>query len=245
MPHFFITTGDVKQDIITVSDKENFHHIAKVLRAKKGENLLLVDENRTQYKVLIENVGSNSITTKVVASQKANNYLGLQLYLAQSVLKTDAQNLVVQKASELGLKGIVPYVSDNSVIKESVAQAKIEKWQKIANEAVKQCERADFLTVESLTKLEEILENPDFQVKIACVERDCVTSLKTCLQSIKIAPDTKIAVIIGPEGGYSARELDLLNQSDAHKVTLGKMILRAETAVVSALSNIIYELEND
>lgn len=245
MPHFFITTGDVKQDIITVSDKENFHHIAKVLRAKKGENLLLVDENRTQYKVLIENVGSNSITTKVVESKKANNYLGLQLYLAQSVLKTDAQNLVVQKASELGLKGIVPYVSDNSVIKESVAQAKIEKWQKIANEAVKQCERADFLTIENLTKLEKILENPDFQVKIACVERDCKTSLKACLQSIKIAPDTKIAVIIGPEGGFSARELDLLNQSDVHKVTLGKMILRAETAVVSALSNIIYELEND
>ena len=71
MPHFFISTSDINQDIITVSDKENFHHIVKVLRAKIGETLLLVDENQTQYKVVVKSIDSKSITTKVVEISKS------------------------------------------------------------------------------------------------------------------------------------------------------------------------------
>lgn len=246
MPHFFISTSDINQDIITISDNENFHHIAKVLRAKIGETLLLVDENRTQYKVEVKSIEKKSITTKVVETTKSDNILGLQLYLAQSVLKTDAQNLVVQKATELGIKGIIPLITDNSVIKPSVVHDKISKWQKIANEAVKQCERVDFLEIKNAMSLKEILESDDFNIKIACVEREAPQSLKACLQELKDkSKDAKIAVIIGPEGGFSAKEMEILKHAGIHSVSLGKLILRAETAVISALSNIIYELVND
>ncbi len=246
MPHFFITTKDVNADIVTISDKENYHHIAKVLRAKVGECLTLVDENRTQYKVVIENINSKSITTKVVEVSKSNHLLNLRLYLAQSVLKTDAQNFVIQKATELGVKGIIPFVSDNSVIKESVADSKISKWQKIANEAVKQCERSDFPCIENLSSLSQILNSSDYDIKIACVERCTDGTLKSCLKKIKDYKDKKIVVIIGPEGGFSAGELRLLNEAeDVYKASLGKLILRAETAVISALSGVIYELEQD
>ena len=246
MPQFFITTNDINKDIIRISDKENFHHIAKVLRAKIGETLILIDENRTQYRVIIQNIDSCSITTKVVDSKKSNHTLDIQLYLAQSVLKTDAQNLVIQKATELGVKGIYPLITDNCVIKSSVVDAKIDKWQKIANEAVKQCERADFPKVFDKTDLKNFINDKNFDIKIACVERDDKLTLKKCLREIKIAPNSKIAVIVGPEGGFSAKELSMLNQqNDIYKVTLGKMILRAETAVINVLSNIIYELEND
>ena len=246
MPHFFITTKDINGDKIIISDKENFHHIAKVLRAKSGETLLLVDENRTQYKAVIENIDTSIITTKVVEQSKSNHILDLQLYLAQSVMKTDAQNLVIQKATELGVKGIIPFVSDNSVIKSSVVDLKINKWQKIANEAVKQCERPDFPVIEKRSSLREILNSSDYDIKIACVERCTDSTLKTCLKNIKDYKDKKIVVIIGPEGGFSAGELSLLQEAeDVYKASLGKLILRAETAVISALSNIIYELEQD
>lgn len=245
MPHFFITTSDIKQDIITVSDKENFHHIAKVLRAKIGETLLLVDENQTQYKVVIKNINANTITTKVVETSKNSHSLSLELYLAQSVLKTDAQNFVIQKATELGLKGIIPIISDNCVIKESVAHDKIKKWQKIANEAVKQCERTDFPQIYSPTKLQDIIDTDDYQIKIACVERSTKQSLKACLQNLNNVQNKKILVIIGPEGGFSAKEINMLEHANLHKVSLGNLILRAETAVISALSNVIYELEHD
>lgn len=246
MPHFFISSNDKNQDIITISDKENFHHIARVLRAKIGETLVLIDENQTQYKVVVQNISKNTITTKVVESQKSNHILNLQLYLAQSVLKTDAQNFVIQKATELGVKGIIPLTSDNCVVKTSVIDAKIDKWQKIANEAVKQCERSDFPEIKNRTTLAEFLKNTDYDIKIACVERGENSSLKACLQSLKPDKDAKIALIIGPEGGFSAAEIELLKQDKSiYKVSLGKLILRAETAVVSALSNTIYELENE
>lgn len=246
MPHFFISQKDVNNDKITISDKENFHHIAKVLRIKIGETLLLVDENQTQYEVVVEEINSKAITTKVVDVSKSNHKLDLSLYLAQSVLKTDAQNLVVQKATELGVKGVIPFVSDNSVIKESVADAKIEKWQKVANEAVKQCERVDFPVIQKRSTLKQIIESKDFDIKIACVERCQQLGLKSCLKNIDMSKNPKIVVIIGPEGGFSARELELLNNDkQVYKVSLGKLILRAETAVISALSNVIYELEQD
>lgn len=246
MPHFFISSNDKNQDIISISDKENFHHIVKVLRAKIGETLVLIDENQTQYKVVIENISKNTITTKVVESQKSNHSLNLQLFLAQSVLKTDAQNLVIQKATELGVKGIFPLSSDNCVIKSSVIDEKITKWQKIANEAVKQCERTDFPVIEKRTLLKEFINSKDFDIKIACVERGNFSSLKACLRSIKVNKKAKIAIIIGPEGGFSAAELSMLEKDKTiYKVSLGKLILRAETAVINALSNVIYELEND
>lgn len=246
MPHFFISSSDKKQDIITISDKDNFHHIARVLRAKIGETLVLIDENQTQYKVIVENISKNAITTKVVESTKSNHKLNLQLFLAQSVLKTDAQNFVIQKATELGVKGIIPLTSDNCVVKASVIDAKIDKWQKIANEAVKQCERTDFPEIKGRTTLADFLKNTDYNIKIACVERGENSSLRACLQSLKPAPNDKIALIIGPEGGFSAAELELLEHDHSvYKVSLGKLILRAETAVVSALSNTIYELEHE
>jgi len=245
MPHFFITTSDVNKDIITISDKENFHHIAKVLRAKIGETLLLVDENQTQYKVEIKKLDSKAITTKVIEISKSNHSLNLELYLAQSVLKTDAQNLVIQKATELGVKGIIPVISDNCVIKESIVHDKIAKWQKIANEAVKQCERTDFPEILSPTKLKDIIKSDDYQIKIACIERSTTQTLKACLQNLNEFQNKKILVIIGPEGGFSANEINLLEHANVYKVSLGNLILRAETAVISALSNVIYELEHD
>lgn len=246
MPQFFISSSDRNADIITISDKENFHHIARVLRAKVGETLLLVDENQIQYKVLVKNIDSKTITTKVVDCAKSNHTLGLRLYLVQSVLKSDAQNLVIQKATELGVKGIIPIVTDNTVIKPSIADTKSDKWQKIANEAVKQCERADFPFVQKRMTLEDIIDSHDFDIKIACVERSQDLTLKACLKKQKINKTSKIALIIGPEGGFSAREFTLLNsRNDIFKVSLGNLILRAETAVITALANVIYELEND
>ena len=258
MPHFFISSKDINSDIAVITDSKNYHHIARVLRAKTGEMLTLIDENQTQYKVVIEKIDSKSITTKVAAAQKSSHYLNLQLILVQGVLKNDAQNLVVQKATELGvpriipiltelgIKEIVPVITDNCVIKQSTAAQKSAKWQKIANEAAKQCERSDYLKVLPAVSLDDIINSSDYDIKIACVERTQKLPMKACLRNIKVNSDDKIAVIIGPEGGFSARELQLLEHAgDIYKVSLGNLILRAETAAITALSNVIYELEDD
>lgn len=245
MPHFFIGTKDINNDLICISDDANFHHLVRVLRIKIGETLYLIDENGIQYKTEVIEISSHTITTKVVEKYKSNHSLNLNLYLAQSVLKTDAQNLLIQKATELGVKGIIPFISDNCVIKENVADSKTDKWQKIADEASKQCERADRPVIFKLNSLKEILENQEYKIKIACIERSQDTTLKNFLQNHNEFKKEKILVIVGPEGGFSAKEIKMFEQYRLPKVSIGKLILRAETAVIKALSNVIYEWEDE
>lgn len=245
MPHFFIQKKDITDNKIKITEKSTFHHLSRVLRVKSGEKLLLVDENQTQYDTRICNITTEFIEAEIVKTSQANHSLKLNLYLAQAVLKNDAQNFVIQKSTELGVKGIIPICTDNCVLKESVIDSKIEKWQKIANEAVKQCERTDLPTVFERKTLEELFESDEYKIKLMCVERSDKVRMKNILENIKINDEDKILVIIGPEGGFSQRELELAEAFNLPKISLGNLILRAETAAICALSNIIYELENE
>ena len=243
MPHFFIKTADISGDGIKITEKATLHHLLRVMRLKTGEKLLLTDENQTSYTAEVREISQKCIICKILAREKANHFLKTEIYLAQGVLKSDAQAFVIQKATELGVKGIYPVLTDNTVVKASVIDAKIEKWNKYALEAVKQCERTDIPTVFGRTSLKNLLESGEFTTIIACVERTQEKTLKEALKSIK--NHGKILVIIGPEGGFSKEETELFKKYKIFRVSLGKLILRAETAVISALSNIIYELENE
>lgn len=242
MPHFFISQNSITDNIITILEKENYNHIARALHVKTGEKLLLVDEEQIQYETIVEKITSNSISAKITQFYKSPRILPIKLYLAQAVLKKEAQADAIQKACELGIKGIYPMISDNCTIKKSYVSDKIEKYNKLSYEASKQCERPDIAPVFDVCTLESMLENNDFDIKIACVEKYAQTTLKSYLNGLKPAKDAKILVIIGPEGGFSEREFDMLKTSKIPMVSLGNLILRADTAVVAALSNIIYGL---
>jgi len=242
MPHFFIDQNSITDNVITISDKENYNHIARSLHVKTGEKLLLVDENRTQYETVVDKITSSFISAKIIKSYMSKRVLPINLYLAQVVLKKEAQTDAVQKACELGVKGIYPLISDNCTIKKSYISEKIDKYNKLSYEASKQCERPDIAPVYDVCTLESMLESKDFDIKIACVEKYAQTSLKSFLNTIKPEKNARILVIIGPEGGFSEREFDLLKASKIPMVSLGNLILRADTAVVAALSNVIYGL---
>ncbi len=243
MPHFFIKTADINGDEIKITDKPTLHHLSRVMRLKTGEKLLLTDENQTSYTAEVLEITPKCIISKILKREKADHFLKTQLYLAQGVLKSDAQAFVIQKATELGVKGIYPLLTDNTVVKPAVIDAKIEKWNKYALEAVKQCERTDIPAVFGRTTIIQLLESGEFASVIACVERSQDETLKKALKNVK--NEGKILVIIGPEGGFSKEETELLKNYEIHRVSLGKLILRAETAAISALSNIIYELEDE
>ena len=241
MPHFFINSKSYNNGKITISDKENFNHIARALHSKVGETLLLIDENKIQYETKIEEIKSGTIIANVETSYKSSRTLPLNLYLAQVAIKKEAQADIIQKACELGVKGIYPLVSDNCTIKKSYVKEKIEKYNKLSYEASKQCERPDVADVFEPRELDEILKSEDFDTKIVCVEKYAKTSLKTYLKNKKLPPNSKILVIIGPEGGFSEREFNLMKKLNLPMVSLGNLILRADTAVVTALSDVIYE----
>ena len=244
MPHFFINSKDVNNDKIVISDKDNYQHIAKSLRIKKGENLLLIDENQIQYETVVVEVTSKEVTVHIENSYKSNRNLNFGLYLAQSPLRSDAQSIVIEKATELGTKGVYPIITDNCAINKIIVEKKIPKWQKIMYEASKQCERAAVPTCFEMSSLKDLCSSNKFDKIIAFCERRTDLTLKQFVAYNPIMPDENILIIIGPEGGFSDDEFKLFEDNEIPMLTLGNLILKAETAVIVALGNIIYEFNN-
>ena len=242
MPHFFIESKNVIDNFATISDSENYRHIARALRARIGENLLLIDENQIQYETIIKEINSSEIVCEIKNSYPSKRDLEFDLYLAQSPLRSDAQLTIMEKATELGARGVYPIITDNCALNKSVLEKKHEKWQKVMYEASKQCERAKVPTCFDPTTLEKVLEK-DFDKVLVLAERSTEISFKEYLRKNPIKKDEKVLVIIGPEGGFSQKEFDYFRSKSLPLISLGDLILKAETAVIVTLGDIVYEFE--
>ena len=239
MPHFFIDSKNITNNKIIISDKENFSHIVKSLRTKIGENILLIDENRIQYEGVVSDIGKISVDIDIKKSYPSKRFLKFNLTLAQSPLNSNSQATVIEKATELGADNIYPVYTDNCAVKKSVLDNKIEKWQKIMYEASKQCERAYVPKCHNLTTLKDII-NMDFDKVLAFVEHSAKQNLKDYLAKNPIKENENVLVIIGPEGGFSKKEFELFESNNKiQMLSLGDLILKADTAVVAALGNIV------
>lgn len=240
MPHFFIKKDSIKDGKAVVSDNENYRHIARSLRARTGEKLLLIDEDQIQYETKIEEITPKEIVCTIEKFYPSKRDLGFDLYLAQSPLRSDAQLIIMEKATELGVRGVYPVITDNCALAKSVTEKKREKWQRVMYEASKQCERAKIPECFEIGTLKEVLER-DFDKVLVMAECSTEISLKEYLTQNPIGKNEKILVVIGPEGGFSEKEFDFFRSKNLPLITLGDLILKAETAVTVTLGNIVYE----
>ena len=240
MPHFFIDKNNVSENTVLITDAENYRHIARSLRARVGEKLLLIDNNQIQYETVIEKINNNEIQCRIEKSYPSKRDLDFDLYLAQSPLRSDAQLTIMEKSTELGVRGVYPIITDNCAVQQSVAEKKQEKWQRVMYEASKQCERAKIPTCFNPAGIQDINEN-DFDRIIVFGERSTQISLKNYLEQNPIKKGEKFLVIIGPEGGFSQNEFEYFKQKNFPVISLGDLILKAETAVIIGLGDIIYE----
>ena len=244
MPHFFIKSNQISDNKISITDKENYIHIARALRARAGESLLLIDENQIQYETTILQITNSEILAEIDKSYPSKRFLDFELYLAQSTLRSDAQGLLVEKATELGVSRIYPILTDNCAVNKSVAEKKVPKWQKIMYEASKQCERAVVPECFEVSTIEKVIAENHFDKIIVFCERIADKTIRDSFKENPIKKGEKVLVIIGPEGGFSQKEFDYFAKSNFEMLTLGNLILKADTAVVVALGNIIYEYTN-
>ena len=242
MPHFFIESKNKEKDLITINDTENYRHIAKALRARVGEKLLLIDENQIQYETIIKNITSSEIICEIQNSYPSTRDLDFDLYLAQSPLRSDAQLTIMEKATELGVRAVYPIITDNCALNKSILEKKHEKWQKVMYEASKQCERAIVPTCFEPTTLEKVLKE-NFDKILVLAERSTEISLKQYLAQNPIKKGEKVLAIIGPEGGFSQNEFTYFKSKNLPLISLGNLILKAETAVIVTLGDIIYEYQ--
>lgn len=238
MPHFFIDSNNKTDNKIVISDADNYRHIARSLRARCGEKLLLIDENQIQYETKISEINSKEVICEIEKSYLSKRDLEFDLFLAQSPLRSDAQLTVMEKATELGVRGVYPVFTDNCALRVN----KQEKWQKVMFEASKQCERAKIPTCFAPTTFEDILQK-DFDKIIVLAERSTEKSLKQYLSENPTKKGERILAIIGPEGGFSQKEFDFFKSKNLPLISLGDLILKAETAVIVTLGDIVYEYQ--
>lgn len=244
MPKFFVKDNQVKEDIIVI-ENEDVNHIKNVLRMKKDEELqVCVIPKGINYKVKIDSIDKN-ITCKIIEKIEETTESNVDITIFQGVPKFEKMELIIQKNTEIGVKKIVPVMMERTVVKlnSKDMSKKIERWNKIAEIAAKQSGRDIIPEITNIIKVKDIPEN-EFDIVLVAYENEKKTTLKEELLKLSKENKYKIAIVIGPEGGISENEITLLKEKKARFVSLGKRILRTETAGIVMASNILYELEN-
>ena len=224
---------------ITGSDA---HHLMHVMRAKAGQEVTVVDDEGSVARMEMTAFREDAVTLVLKERLAANNESPLELVLAQCLLKADKMDYVVQKAVELGVTEIVPVKSHNCVVRYDAkkAAARQQRWQKIAEEAAKQCGRTALTEVSAIVDMSTLLQNfggEDTEI-VFCYENEDETTVKSCLQGAK---GKRLVLLIGPEGGFTLDEAQAVQEAGGKAVTLGPRILRAETAAVAAVTVAQYE----
>lgn len=244
MSRFFVDAADVGEKNILIRSKEDIRHIGKVLRLKEGSIIEVSDSAQWEYTAEILFAGEDGVEAKILDKQKFAREPQIQVTLFQGIPKQSKMETIVQKSVELGVSSIVPVFMERTVVVDKGNfSKKRDRWQKIASEAVKQCRRGIIPEIGREVKFAQMKEQlKAFDLILFPYENETGRTMKDCLQNLQEKPG-RVALIIGPEGGFSDKEADELKTLGAECVSLGKTILRTETAGPAALAMVMYELE--
>lgn len=211
---------------------------------KAGEKIGLFDEAGGKYQAVIQTLSKREVTVRILEKMPAKVSRG-SLKLGQAILKRDKMELVIQKAAELGIYSLHPFLSSRTVVKLERGD-KRDRWQKIAEEAAKQCGRGSRMKVDLPVSFDDLLKNLNADLKLVFWEEggEPIRDFFRKRGAASSAPAATILTLIGPEGGFSSEEVEAAKQAGFVCLSLGSRILRAETAAIAVGTLIQYELEN-
>lgn len=242
MPRFFVLPEKVCDGIITI-DTEDVGHIRRVLRLGEGDKIEVCDTTGFDYEAEISEISEKSVICKVLSSKKSDTESDIKVTLYQGVPKGSKMDYIIEKTTELGVFRIVPVMMSRCVVKlegEKAERKKQERWQKISVAAAKQSGRGIIPEITMpMSFLEAVSDMKKNELVLAPYECESTRKLRPVLEENKNAKS--IAIMIGPEGGFDPKEIDELTNSGIKTVTLGKRILRTETAGEATLAMIMYE----
>lgn len=246
MSKFFVKPEQIKNDNIII-DGDDVNHILNVLRMKKDDEIQVCNQvTGENYKARIMQYSKNEIECKIEEKIGKSTESNVHITLFQGIPKFEKMEFIIQKNTEVGVNNIVPVIMERTVVKldEKVASKKLDRWQKIAEIAAKQSMRDIIPNVKSIIKTKEI-DVDMYDVVLVAYENEEHNMLKAELKKLESQnkQEYNIAIVIGPEGGISEKEIELLDEKNVKFVSLGKRILRTETAGLVMAGNILYELE--
>ena len=274
MSRFFVEPQQVGLNTITIEDAGDLRHMRKVLRLQPGDEVDISDGQMWEYRTRIDVLDADSAQLTILDKQSFAAEPSVEITLYQGIPKQGKMETIIQKCVELGVYRIVPVFMDRTVVVDKGNFGKkVERWQKVSAEAVKQCRRGIIPKVTQAQRMPQVLEEltpaddttPGMGATPGCYdlvlipyENEQGTTLKDVLReagassaqavsgaSSAIEPSglRRIAVLIGPEGGFSEAEVAAVTAAGGKSVTLGKTTLRTETAGMAAIAMIMYELE--
>ena len=241
MHRFFIPKPFKQEMQITGQDA---HHIIDVLRMGSGDQIQIVSDDGISFLGVIAAVSTNTVTVSVKEILRETHEPDVRISLLQGLAKGEKMELIIQKAVEIGVADIFPVSMVHSVVllDRSKAEKKVERWRKIAEAAAKQSKRDVIPAVHEVMTLGQVLQKEKWDLLLVAYESENQISLKEALQAHKEAKT--IGVIIGPEGGLSNEEVEAAKKCGGIAVSLGRRILRTETAGLVAATAILYETDN-
>ncbi|TCN24655.1 16S rRNA (uracil(1498)-N(3))-methyltransferase [Mesobacillus foraminis] len=246
MQRYFVTrpAEDGKYEIL----EDDFHHIVRVMRMKTGDQIICVNPNGASALCEIAEITSEKAVANVVKWIEESSELPVRMTIASGLPKGDKLEWIIQKGTELGAFGFVPFIAARSVVKwdEKKSVKKLERWQKIAKEAAEQSHRSSIPEVHAPLTFKALLKiAPDFQYKLIAYEEEARKGEASALADIfgQAKQNESILCVFGPEGGLTEGEVDSLKEAGFVSCALGPRILRTETAPLYTLSAASYHFE--
>lgn len=217
---------NISGDIVTVSDKNDINHLKNSFRLKEGDIFRAVD-GEFEYICKVISLDKKEIVSEILEKNEDRFSTDVKVDAAVGVLKNDKMDLTIQKLTEIGVNRIIPLVTKRGVVKLS---EKKDKWDLISREAIKQCQAVKMVEIEDTKKLKDV-DFSSYDLVVVPYECEEDKTIRNLLSGLEKKPQ-RILYIVGPEGGFDPEEIEFLKSNGANIVTLGKRILRAETASI-------------
>ena len=245
MHRFFVEEPAMGENSITITGGD-VNHIKNVLRMAVGDKICVINgQNNKEYYCEITAVGNDAVDTRICEIRESDQELGNEVVLFQGLPKSDKMELIIQKAVELGVHTIVPVSTDRTVVKLYAKKEanKRKRWMSISESAAKQSGRLRIPEVTPVVSYREALEMAK-KMDVRLIPYELAEGMeKTRELMSSIQPGQSVAVFIGPEGGFESSEIEKAMEIGAWPITLGKRILRTETACLVTLAMLVYNLE--
>lgn len=244
MYQFFVEDADVSGNMVTITGND-VNHIRNVLRMRQGEQIRISTQSGKNYFCVLSEIGEMAVFAEILSEDTCGTELNNRIYLFQGLPKSDKMELIIQKAVELGVTAVVPVVMKNCVVKldEKKAEAKTKRWQQIAESAAKQSKRSRIPEVYKPMRYAQAVSFAE-ELDVLLLLYENARGMAATKEAIEaIQSGMSVGVFIGPEGGFAPEEAELARNSGMQLISLGRRILRTETAGLTVLSILMYHLE--
>lgn len=245
MYQFFIEDENEAEDFVTIEGSD-VNHIKNVLRMKPGEKIRVCTRNGQNYFCSISDITESFVRADILEKEAESTELPCRIYLFQGLPKNDKMEWIIQKTVELGVYEVIPVAMKNCVVKldEKKAAKKLQRWQAIAESAAKQSKRTVIPTVKQPVIYKEALKIAS-ELDITLVPYENERGMDATREIMgQLKAGQTIGVVVGPEGGFAPEEIALVDEhATMHRISLGRRILRTETAGLAALAMLVYNLD--